>query len=316
MPRFVTLTLNPAVDMSCSADGVRPTHKVRTSEGRFDPGGGGVNVARVLHALGGDVLAVVLTGGVTGRLIEELLDEAGLRWQALAIAGRTRISLNVYDRRACVEYRFVPDGPSLQEAEWRRALEPSRYAGAGWIVASGSLPPGVPTDFYARLAAVAAACGARFALDTSGEALAAARGHGLDLLKLSLGELEFLSGASLPDGAAQDAAVRALLGAGVAGMIAVSLGRDGALLATRDVIARQPTRAVEAGSAVGAGDAFLAGVVFALGERLPPDQALALGNAVGTAAVAHGGAARLRRHHLAADWAAVAAPPAADSGRG
>ena len=308
MPRFVTLTLNPAVDMSCSADAVRPTHKVRTSEGRFDPGGGGVNAARVLHALGGDVLAVVLTGGVTGRLIEELLDEAGLRWQALAIAGRTRISLNVFDRVGGVEYRFVPDGPTLGEAEWRRALEPALYAGAGWIVASGSLPPGVPADFYARLAAVAAACGARLALDTSGEALASARGRGIDLLKLSLGELEFLHGAPLADPVAQDAAVRVLLRADAAGMIAVSLGRDGALLATPDAIIRQPTRAVATRSAVGAGDAFLAGVVYALGEGLAPDRALALGNAAGASAVAQGGAARLRRDHMAADRAAVVAP--------
>lgn len=89
-PRIVTLTLNPAVDLACSAASARPTHKIRTVEERFDPGGG-VNVARVLKALGGEALALIMTGGVTGRLVEELLDEAGVHWKPLPIRGRTRI---------------------------------------------------------------------------------------------------------------------------------------------------------------------------------------------------------------------------------
>jgi 6-phosphofructokinase 2 len=101
-PPIATLTLNPAMDLACSAAAVRPTHKIRTVAERFDPGGGGVNIARVVHALGGDALALIMTGGVTGRLVEELLDEAGVRWKPLPIHGRTRITLNVHDLQSTV----------------------------------------------------------------------------------------------------------------------------------------------------------------------------------------------------------------------
>ena len=100
---IVTLTLNPAIDLSCMADAVRPTHKIRTFEEQLDPGGGGINVARVVNILGGDALALVVTGGVTGLLVEELLNEAGISWQAIPIRGRNRISLNVHDRESGLE---------------------------------------------------------------------------------------------------------------------------------------------------------------------------------------------------------------------
>ena len=112
-PRIATLTVNPAVDIASTAAAVVPTHKIRTSDERFDPGGGGINVARVMHALGTDALAVIMTGGVTGRLVEELLDEEGVRWRCLPIGGRTRISLNVHDRQSGLEYRFVAEGPDV-----------------------------------------------------------------------------------------------------------------------------------------------------------------------------------------------------------
>jgi len=99
MPRpIVTLTLNPAIDLACSAESVNHTHKVRTSGEHIDPGGGGINVARVLHELGAETLAVILAGGVTGALIEELLDEAGVPRKSVRIHGSTRISFTVFDR--------------------------------------------------------------------------------------------------------------------------------------------------------------------------------------------------------------------------
>jgi 6-phosphofructokinase 2 len=104
-PRIVTLTLNPAVDLACTAPELRQTHKIRTSDEQLDPGGGGINV---VHVLGGDALALVMTGGATGHLIEELLEETGIRWRALPIRGRNRISLNVHDQKNDLEYRFVP----------------------------------------------------------------------------------------------------------------------------------------------------------------------------------------------------------------
>jgi 6-phosphofructokinase 2 len=294
-PQIATLTLNPAVDLACTAPAVKPTHKIRTFEERLDPGGGGINVARVVHALGGDTLALIMTGGVTGRLVEELLDEAGVPWQALPIRGRTRISVNVHDRQSGLEYRFVPEGPDVAPDEWNRALAVLQETEGAWIVASGSLPRGVPADFYARAAAIAARRGQKFVLDTSGLALRAAIGHGIDLLKASLGELEFLIDRELPDRQSQENEVVSLIRSGAARMIAISLGREGAILGTSDGIIRLPVAEVAERSAVGAGDSFLGGLVLGLARGLSERKALALGIAAGAAAVATYGTAQVSR---------------------
>src|SRR5271169_4540837 len=99
-PRIITLTLNPALDIAAEADEVVPTHKVRMHHEHADPGGGGVNVARVLHELGGDVLAIVAAGGATGRVLEEMLDEAGVLRRSVVVKGQTRVSLNVKDNKS------------------------------------------------------------------------------------------------------------------------------------------------------------------------------------------------------------------------
>jgi 6-phosphofructokinase 2 len=294
-PRIVTLTLNPTVDMASTAAMVRPTHKIRTFDERLDPGGGGINVARVLHALGADPLALVMTGGVTGHVIEQLLSQGGVRWQALPIRGSNRISLNVHDRHSGLEYRFVPEGPTIEPDECLYALEVLRHIEADWIVASGSLPRGMPDDFYAQAAATAAQRGQNFVLDTSGVALRAGIGAGIALLKLSLGELEFLTGREMTDPRAREQEVLGLIRAGSARMIAVSLGRDGALLGVGDNIVEVSAVKVDERSAVGAGDSFLAGLVTGLARDLSPRRALALGTAVGAAAVVNYGTALVRQ---------------------
>ncbi|HEX2940016.1 MAG TPA: 1-phosphofructokinase family hexose kinase, partial [Rhodopila sp.] len=292
---IVTLTLNPAVDLACMAPAVRPTHKIRTFNEHSDPGGGGINVARVVHALGGNTLALVLTGGVTGRWCEELLNETGVPWRALPIRGRNRISLNVHDQETGLEYRFVPEGPVIAEEEWSAALDLLKQIDADWIVASGSLPRGVPIDFYARCAEVAAARRQKFVVDTSGPALQEAVRHGVTLLKLSQGELAYLAGRPLPDALSQRQETEALLRAGSAEVIAVSLGADGAILATPRGFTRLPAIPVQERGAVGAGDSFLAGLVLALTRGLPDDRALGFAMAAGASAVATYGTARVAK---------------------
>ena len=151
MKPIVTLTLNPAIDASCQAQEVRPVRKIRTSDERYDPGGGGINVARVIRELGGETI--------------------GLDHRAVPIAGMTRVSHTVYERSSGQEYRFVPDGPALSAKEWQTGLAALEALNADYVVASGSLPKGVPDDFYARIARNARDRGIRFVLDTSGEAL-------------------------------------------------------------------------------------------------------------------------------------------------
>ncbi len=300
--RLITLTLNPALDIASSADAVRPTSKIRTSDEHLDPGGGGINVSRVIHALGGETLAVILAGGVTGSLVTQLLDEAQVPHRAMPMQGRTRISLTVYDRSTSLEYRFVPEGPEVSEAEWAGVLAELERLEGGWIIASGSLPRGVPHDMYARVARIAQRRGQRFVLDTSHDALKAALGAGVDLVKPSLNELEWLVGRKLPTLEEREQEARWLVRAGAARMIVVTLGAQGAFLVTGDEVIHMPALEGPVRSAVGAGDAFLASMVFELSRGATPREALGWGIAAGAAAVAQVGTARVTRDAVAAQY--------------
>lgn len=292
--RIVTVTLNPAVDLSCTADLVRPTHKIRTFDEHIDPGGGGINVARVLHTLRADVLAVIAAGGVTGALIEELLTEAGVSHLTVRCHGRTRISFTVFDRTAKEEYRFVPAGPTAEPHDWGEVLGLLDKIDCEWLVASGSLEPGMPPDLYATIAASARRRGIQVAIDTSGAALRAALDAGVDLVKPSLSELETYARRALPDPAEQEAAAMALVQAGRAGIVAVTLGDQGAILASAEGVIRMPAIPVPFQGAVGAGDAFFAGLIWALSRELPMREALGWAIAAGSATVSRVGTARVR----------------------
>ena len=296
--RIVTLTLNPAIDLACASDHVVPTHKVRTSDEHIDPGGGGINVARVLHALGGDVLAVILAGGVTGALIEDLLNEATVPHRTVRVKGRTRISLTVFDRSAGLEYRFVPEGPTAEPADWLSVLSVLEGIETDWLVASGSLEHGMPVDLYAQIARAARARGQRFVLDTSGPPLLAALEAGVDLVKPSLRELESIAGRDLPDPVEQEAEAMALVLTGKTRLAAVSLGENGAFLASSAGIVRRNGLAAPFRSAVGAGDSFVAGMTLSLARGGTNAEALAWGIAAGTAAVMCAGTARVRREDV------------------
>ena len=300
-PAIITLTMNPSIDLASQAERVQPVRKIRTYGERQDPGGGGVNVARVVRELGGQTCAIVLAGGVTGRFLEQLLDQAGVPRRSLAIAGNTRIAQTVLERSSGLEYRFVPEGPRIQEAEWQAALAAVREIPEGsWLVASGSLPAGVPEDFYARLAGVAAQRRLRMVLDTSGAALRACIGQGITLLKPSLGEFEALIGRSLRDPAALEAEALQLVKQGGARLLAVTLGQDGALLASAAGVLRLPALPVEVRGAVGAGDSFVAAMTLSLALGRKPADAFAWGMAAGAAAVSQAGTAHPRREDVLA----------------
>ncbi|MCS6891127.1 MAG: hexose kinase [Rhodovarius sp.] len=307
-PLIVTLTLNPALDLASEADQVRPVRKIRTFHERFDPGGGGVNVSRVLRELGGETLAVLTAGGVTGRFLLELLAGEGVPHRAVPIGGLTRISHVVQDRASGLEYRFVPEGPMLAEAEWQAALAAVAEVPAPWLVLSGSLPRGVPADILARAAAEARGRGQRVVVDSSGPALAAAvAAGGLALIKPSLGECEALVGRPLQEAAALREAALELATGGAAELVAVTLGARGALLATaRGELWRLPAADVPVRGASGAGDSFVAGMTLALARGEAPEQAFLLGAAAGGATVAAAGTAHARRAEVEAIRASLA----------
>ncbi|TCZ66796.1 1-phosphofructokinase family hexose kinase [Roseicella aquatilis] len=293
--RIVTLTLNPTVDVASEAEMVRAVRKTRTRNERFDPGGGGVNVSRVVRELGGETLAIILAGGIAGSLLEQLLEQQGVPRRSIPIAGRTRMSLTVNDLSSRHEFRFVPEGPEVSEAEWRAALAALEQEPGDWIVASGSLPRGVPDDIYVTAARMAARQGRKYVLDTSGAPLRAALGQGLTLIKPSRGEFEALVGRPLNTPRALNEAALALVREGAAELIAVSLGHEGALLAEPEGVLRLRALDVPALGAVGAGDSFLAAMVLKLSEGESPREAFAWGMAAGAAAVMRPGTAQPRR---------------------
>jgi 6-phosphofructokinase 2 len=293
MPAILTLTLNPAVDLSTSTPVVRPTHKLRCRTPVFHPGGGGINVARVIHRLGGDCTALFTVGGPTGAQLAQLVAAEGVRAITVPIAGHTRESIAVVDEARSAEYRFVMPGPALTPAEWQACLSQVQALAPppAFVVASGSLPPGVPEGFYAQLARAMQRRGTRVVVDTSGPGLAAALDAGVHLVKPSLRELEELVGRTLADTAARTAAARELVAQGKAQMVALSLGAEGALLASAEgAWAAQPL-AVQVAGTTGAGDSMLAAMVWALAQNLPPPQVLAWGVAAGSAALLSGGTA-------------------------
>jgi 6-phosphofructokinase 2 len=219
-------------------------------------------------------------------VLDALLDAQGVRRKRVNIADHTRISLAVHERQTGQEYRFVPEGPKVSEAEWQDCLDVIERCTCDWLVASGSLPRGVPGDFYARVAAIARKSGARFVLDTSGEALGAALAQGgVFLVKPSKGELEQMEGHTLADSDALILAARGIIERGEAIHVAVSMGHEGALLVNADGALHLPAVPVEVRSAVGAGDSFVAAMVHAFAVGRDVGDAFRLGVAAGTAAV-------------------------------
>jgi 6-phosphofructokinase 2 len=298
MTPVLTVTLNPTIDVFGDADAVRPTHKVRLMNTSYEPGGGGINVARTVKALGGDVVALALSGGEMGAFLGRLLAAEGISYLPIAFAGETRVALMARDLATGLEYRFLPEGPEVSEAEIDRCAQAIAHKKVGTVVASGSLPRGAPHDSYVRLAKAAARNALPFVLDSSGEGLKAAlAAGGLHLVKPSLSELESYTGHSL-EGRAIEEAAQAIVLAGKARMVAVTLGADGAVLATRDRVLRLPAIPVTVRSAVGAGDSFLGAMVWAMTEGWPLEEAFRLGLAAGAAATGNAGTSLCSREDV------------------
>lgn len=287
MTDILTVTMNPCVDVSTSTGKVQPIHKLRCQEPRREPGGGGINVARVAHRLGAACTALFPVGGASGAQLLALLNAEGLPTLSFPIAGDTRESFHVHDLSIGQDFRFVMPGPTLTEPEWQACL--TRISApdlrARYLVASGSLPPGVPTDFYARLARLAREWNMHFVLDASGPALAAALQEGVYLVKPSLRELSELVGHPLATQTQRLEAAQQLLDHGQTEVVVLSLGEEGALLATREGHTFAPALQVPVLSTVGAGDSFVGGMAQALAAGNTVRDAFAQGVAAASAAL-------------------------------
>ncbi|KMW48596.1 1-phosphofructokinase family hexose kinase [Ralstonia insidiosa] len=291
MAEIVTLTVNPAIDIATSVERMTDTHKMRCAPARCDPGGGGINVARVVHRLGGDCLAVYLAGGPMAARLERLLTAEGLPFEPLQIEGETRENFSVTETSTHREFRFVMPGPVVSEVEWQHCLDrlDALQPAPRYLVLSGSLPLGVPEDFYARVIQMAKARGSRVVLDASEPALHLALPSAPYLIKPSLNELRQLTGLALETEADCLAAARGIVRAGHADVVALTLGASGAMLVTQDDVAHACPVATSVHSTIGAGDSFVGAMVWALNRGADVRQAFRYGVAAAGAALRHAG---------------------------
>lgn len=282
---IVTLSLNPTIDIASETDHVRPTSKTRTYNETYDPGGGGVNVARTIRELGGDASVIVPAGGFSGRMLDELLGQIPIPRAIVPIAGNTRIGVTIYERKSGQEYRFIPNGPRLSDAEVAACLDAVRACDCEYFVASGSVPLGAPDDVLAQIGRIAAEKGAKFVLDSSGIGLSGTLAHApVYLVKPSMSELEALVGRRLDDHGTVEAAQR-LIRDGKAEIVAVTMGASGALVVRGDEVHRLWAPPMQARSAVGAGDSFVAAMTLALSQGRNLQDAALYGIAAGAATV-------------------------------
>jgi 6-phosphofructokinase 2 len=287
MSTIVTLTMNPTIDKSTSTDNVMAEHKIRCDPPSFEPGGGGVNVSRAIKKLGGESLLMYTSGGMAGQRLHNLLDQEDILQKPLLIEDMTRENFVVFERSTERQYRFGMPGPKLKENEWESCLKElsSLDPVPDYIVASGSLPPGVPVDFYARVARIGKEIGARVIVDASGDALKMALEEGVYLIKPNIREFSRLLGQEkIGESEILDKGKK-IVSACKCEIIVVSLGAGGALLLSAELVERMVPPAVPISSKVGAGDSMVAGIVLAMSRGKPLREAVLYGLAAGSAAV-------------------------------
>lgn len=309
---IVTVTANPSLDRTVEVEELRRGEVLRAPSTYVHAGGKGVNVSRALATHGLPTLAVLCTGGYAGIELVALLDDAAVPLAQVPVGGGVRTNLTLVEPDGVVTKLNEP-GPALTEDEVAALLAAATdaiHTGADWVAGCGSLPPGIPADFYARLVERAHARGARVAVDSSGAALAACLAAGPDLIKPNLDELAECAGVEVNTVADAVKAAEVLRDRGAKAVLA-SLGPDGAILVDDHGATHAGARLSRpVASTVGAGDATLAGFLAAGGSG---EAALVEAVAWGAAAVTLPGSRMPGPNDL--DRAAVEVNPTIDPNR-
>ena len=287
MNDIVTLTMNPAVDTSFTVKQVVAERKLSCSHQRQDPGGGGINVSRAVLKLGGTSRAYYPAGGPNGARLKHFLDREELDHEQITIDGNVRENIVAYEESSGRQFRFGMPGAELSREEWERCLDVVRRLDPfpHFVIASGSLPPGVPVDFYARFARMVKERGGRPIVDTKGEPLRAAVEEGVFLIKPNLAELSDIFGERLEGDRQIEEKVKEFIRKGGSSVVLVSLGSAGALFITEGKAHHIHAPTVPVESKIGAGDSMTAGTVLKLSQGEELLAAVMYGIAAGAAAV-------------------------------
>lgn len=287
MASCITLTLNPAVDRNSRVDRVEAEKKLRCEKPTYEPGGGGINVSRALRKLRAESRAFYLAGGPPGDLLARLLEEEQIDQARFEISDWTRENLIVFETSSTRQFRFGMPGAEVTSEEWDRVRARIRELDPfpEYVIASGSIPPGLESDAYAEIARITAEQGGRLIADTSGPALRALAEAPVFLLKPNLAEFAQLSGTEIDHEEDLRAQMKEVIGERDITALLVSLGAGGAVLGTRDGIQKIPAPTVPIQSKVGAGDSMVAGLVRGLLRDWSIEEAARFGVAAGAAAV-------------------------------
>lgn len=298
--KIATLTINPALDKSTSIDRLQPDKKLRCEYPTWEPGGGGINVSRAIGILGGQSLAIYAAGGATGDKIQELLDKEGIKQQRINTPYPTRENLMVMESSTENQYRFGMPGHEVSSKEIQQCLDAVKELpdDIEFLVASGSLPPGAPDDFYGKVADIAISKNIKCVIDTSGQALMEAAKVGVCLMKPNLRELSQLAGKDSISGLQQEEIAKKILDEGKASILIVSLGARGAMIATRNRVEYVVPPTVKPISKVGAGDSMVAGIVLSMSRGEDLRDSIKWGVAAGTAATMTPGTELCRRQDV------------------
>ena len=297
MKNIATLCMKPTIDISSQVGTVVSGPKLRCDDPRREPGGGGINVCRAITKLGGKALVLFPAGGATGRLLMDLLKRENVEHTRIPIEDILPESFMVLEESSGKQYRFNFPGARVNEHEWKNCLDMISLIRPqpDYVVASGSLPPGVPDDFYARAAHATKKMGARFVLDTHGPPLIEAAREGVHLIKANMKEFQDVAGQKVEDEMQLRELAREKIQAKNCVELVVSLGAAGAFLFSEERIERYCAPVVPIRSRVGAGDSMVAGMVLKLAQNHGLDDAVLFGIACGSAAVMTSGTELCRK---------------------
>lgn len=292
---IITITLNPCIDKSSVVPVLKPESKLRCTDVVHEAGGGGINVSKALKKLDVPSVALFPAGGHNGNMLCSLLKESGILFHAVDSKVETRENWIVLEESTNHQFRFTFPGREVIEQTIITLVDHIRSFSPSYIVASGSLPPGLPDYFYGLIVKTATAVGAKCIVDTSGPALQALKGKKAFMIKPNIGELcRMLNIERLEKNEVDDAA-KQIIRDGFAQVVVVSLGPDGAWLVSEEEQHYVSAPPVEKKSTVGAGDSMVAGITFALQKGASLKEALQWGISCGSAATMNPGTNLFRK---------------------
>jgi 6-phosphofructokinase 2 len=283
--KIITLTVNPALDKSAKVASLIPEQKLKCHSIQYQPGGGGINISRMLKRLGTETTCILTSGGDTGKYLTELLEKESIQPMVIPVESWTRENLSIVDTQTGFQYRFGMPGNALSitEIDSIKNLLKEIVNSTDIFVLSGSLAEKMPIDYYAQLIKYLAYKNIKIVIDTSGPALKEALKENVYLIKPNQRELAQLAGKEFLSSAEQESFAMELIKSKKAEYVVVSLGARGAFMASNEGIFYKSTPSVKVKSTIGAGDSMVAGLIYGIQQGFSPENMLKWGVVCGVA---------------------------------